>query len=196
MAKVKRNASAPQFSGSIGKLNYYTLNGEQIVREKPERDPDKPFTAPQLAVQDGFKDAVSYARDVVQDPERKAIYQAVAAVERRDVYHRALSDALSAPVVLEINALNYNGAAGQSLVIKARDDFKVASVSVLIRDPAGVVLEEGTASGPASGSVAWTYETAVNLPQELSGVAIAVTAMDCPGNKATAQVDHLLRRNA
>ena len=56
----------------------------------------------------------------------------------------ALSDFLNPPKIEEINVMNYTGAPGEIIRVRAWDDFKVASVSITImRD--NIIIEKGKA---------------------------------------------------
>jgi hypothetical protein len=193
MAKVRRTPGAPKFKGSIGDMTYYERNGQECVKGKSERDPNMPWTPGQVESQKGFRSATAYAKSVLGDPKQKSVYEAVAKFEKRAAYHRAISDALNKPAVLQIDASAYTGQSSQAITVKAKDDFEVVSVDVLVREPSGNSLEHGTATLASKEAGDWVYTTTTLAPVGLPGVIIEVTVADRPGNKAIAKVDHLLQ---
>ena len=74
------------------------------------------------------------------------------------------------------------GQPGETIRIRASDDFQVAGVGVRILDAAGTTLEQGPAT--ATGDGAWTYTATTNLPDGQQ-VVIEVTATDRPGHNTT-----------
>ncbi len=66
--------------------------------------------------------------------------------KKKSAYMVALNDHLTSPVVESINAIKYCGAIGDLIVVRASDDFMVASVTVTITDAAGGIIEQGEAS--------------------------------------------------
>ena len=85
---------------------------------------------------------------------------------------------MNAPTVQHIDISGYRGRAGDTIAIRAVDDFSVTKVSVQIRNAAGTLIEEGEA---AKGLNCWRYRVTVpNL--SISGSTIRATAFDRPGN--------------
>ena len=98
------------------------------------------------------------------------------------VFALVVAGFFNAPAVDEIDLSHYSGKTGETIHIRASDDFEVAGVSVLIRDASGAALEQGAASGGGDG--AWTYTTTASIATGQT-VAIEVAATDHPGNKTT-----------
>ena len=71
--------------------------------------------------------------------------------------------------------------------MKARDNFKVARVTVVIRDAEGKALETGEAAPTAEGSPWWTYTTQTQVTMSPSPT-VEATAQDLPGNTDTLTV--------
>ena len=87
-----------------------------------------------------------------------------------------MADFFTAPVVDEVDLSNYNGAAGDPIVVRAHDDFKVARLLVAVSDTNGVEIE----NGEAVETPRWVYTATSTIPQG-TVVRIAVTVSDQPG---------------
>ena len=96
----------------------------------------------------------------------------------------ALRDFLKAPVVKKINTEKYNGTPGSTIIIHAKDDFRVAEVKVSIyRASTGDLLEEGYATLAPINREQWIY-TASQANAVAEPLKIVATATDVPGNTA------------
>jgi hypothetical protein len=194
MARVKRNPTIPPISGSLGELTYFTRHGKQFVKAKRVPTPGREPEEGERKNQTGFREAVIYAKGIIRDPEQKAAYESVARAQGTNAYQRAISDARTKPVLLQLDASAYTGAVGQPIAIQAEDDFEVSKVSVKIQDPSGATLEEGEATQVAKGTKEWVYRTTAAAPEALAGVVLCVTVVDRPMNRVQAQIEHLLKR--
>jgi hypothetical protein len=96
-------------------------------------------------------------------------------------YYVALADWFCGPKVLEINVDNWTGEIGQTILVKARDNLKVARVSVVIRDAAEKVLETGEAVQTEPGSTWWKYTTH-SLVKMTPFPIVEAMAQDLAGN--------------
>jgi hypothetical protein len=97
-------------------------------------------------------------------------------------YAIALADWFEAPRVLQIDVDAWSGEIGQTIRVKARDNVKVAAVTVVIRDAEGNVLESGEAVPSRTSSAWWTYTTGSHM--EMSPFPhVQATARDLAGNQ-------------
>jgi hypothetical protein len=181
MGKNRKNDLTLGISGRVGKMIGFRQVGDEteVFRRPGKRT--KPLTPDQLAHHERFINASYYAKSVIADPVKKAVYDAKR-TGRVHAYNMALSDFIKAPEIKLIDTTVYHGQAGNSIVIRAIDDFKVATVKVSIMDANGVLLEQGGAV-LLPGDVDWLYTTTVVNPQ-LTGSKIICTASDLPGNEA------------
>jgi hypothetical protein len=94
-------------------------------------------------------------------------------------------------MVDEIDLSEYNGTAGNPIVIRARDDFKVTRLLVVVSDTNGAEIESGEAleTPPISGR--WVYTTTSTVAQGTS-VRVAVTVSDQPGGKGESMTEKTL----
>lgn len=159
--------------------------GKTVLAAPPRKNPGRVPTPGQQVVLDKFSLAVIYAKAALTDPAQKAAYQAAAA-PGVSAYNRALADAFKAPQVLGIDTSSYVGAASDTLVIKAVDDFKVARVKVSVHDPSGELVEEGDAVLQANGTD-WLYSVS-GENETATGSKVKAIAYDLPGNQSFLEV--------
>ncbi len=181
MAKMKLNPVMDTMHGSIGDLVFRRYGDETVVGRKPDPTVHPP-TAGQQAVRERFKLAAVYGKAAMADPAKRTVYTTAAKAKGVPVFAMMIADFFNAPAVDEIDLSAYTGKTGETIRVRASDDFEVAGVGVAIRDTGGTVLEQGTAT--ATGDGAWTYTTTTNLTPG-QNVAIEVTATDRPGHKTT-----------
>ena len=93
---------------------------------------------------------------------------------------------MSSPIVKSIDTNHYHGDAGDSIAVRATDDFRVVSVRVEIYAADGTVLETGNAEQDING-IDWTY-TITQINNSPAGTRIKAIATDVPGNKGMLEV--------
>jgi hypothetical protein len=167
------------YSGIFGNLMLLRNRRGKSVMTIPPARPEKTPSEAQLAMRERFSRAAEYASNAMQDPALKAEY-AAKAKNGRSAYVTALADFLRAPIVSQVDTSGYNGNAGDKILIAARDDFRLVSVSLKISDTGGKVIEEGECvlTKPSG-----QYEYVATQQMDFSnGVVIQVHATDLPGN--------------
>lgn len=92
---------------------------------------------------------------------------------------------LNAPSVDKVDVSEYEGAAGDPIVIRAHDDFDVTGVTVALTQADGAAIESGAAVETPANSGRWVYTASTTVPTGTT-VRIAVTAVDRPGGAAQA----------
>jgi len=186
MAKVKLNPVLEQIHGQIGDLVFKYYGDEMIVGRKPDRTGILPTEA-QLEHQERFRQAVLYGRLVMADPAMKADYGKAAKIKGKPLFSLTVADFFNAPIVDEVDLSNYSGATGDTIAVRAHDDFKVSSLRVVISDNNGEVESGQAEETPPSGG-RWVYTTTHAVAQGTT-VRIAVMASDQPGGigEATAE---------
>lgn len=128
--------------------------------------------------QDLLREATSYAnfaqsRDVYVDIARRTDVTA---------YNVALTDWFEGPRVLHIDVDAWTGMPGETIRVKARDNVKVAAVTVVIRDADGNLLETGEAVQSGADRAWWSYTTQSRVPMQ-PFPAVEAIARDLPGNR-------------
>ena len=180
--KFKLSPFLQSANGSLGELVYYELDGQLVGRRKAK--PKDKLTAARSAHRQRVKLAAAWSRKTMTDPKQKAEYR-TACRGHQTPYNIGFRDYLIAPVVEAIDLTGYTGKAGQSLWIKATDDFEVKQVEVMIWDAAGNLIEEGLAER-GSNLTDWKYLTRTETIAGQS-VRVQVTAVDRPGNRTVAE---------
>ena len=99
----------------------------------------------------------------------------------------ALKDSMNSPVVHYIKADDYTGKIGETITIKATDDFKAVRVAVTILDSKGKKIESGDARRMLRKPAIWKYHTTVANPK-LKETVIKVRAFDLPNNESELEI--------
>ncbi|OMP79452.1 hypothetical protein [[Flexibacter] sp. ATCC 35208] len=176
MALVKDNLLLYAVRGSLGdQFTIYERNDQIIIAKKRGPSKKKP-TKKQLEARYKMKIAAAYAIAILQDPELKAYYKSLAG-PGQNAYNMAVKDAYKAP---EIQNIRFEE---ETVVVTAKDEFRVASIDIRVVDAAGSILERGKAVLGRNG-VDWHYKIA-NLPP---GGKVVVVAVDLPGNETVREV--------
>lgn len=180
---LTNNILFQNFRGAVGKnfvLRVY--NGKTYISRYPYFDNGHAPTPGQKAQRMKFKEAVFFAQAVLRDPELKAHYATFATPPHSSAYHKAISDACTNPVIVDLDSSEYKGSPGQVIRIQAAKRFGVAGTLVRIILPDGQLLEEGEANYDPH-TLTWIYLATRQLPP-LPGSVLQAIAIDLPGNVA------------
>jgi hypothetical protein len=184
MAFSENNPIIDGFSGKLGKwLVFRQSAGDTIVATRP-RPTEIENSDKQVVIRQRFLDASRYARSVTANPVTKAAYKALAG-PRQSAYNLAIADYFRPPVIEEIDLSAYSGQVGQTIKVKATDDFKVKVVKVTIFRSDGSVQEQGNAVADPNG-LDWLYAT-TTANVAAADNRLEVIAEDMPGNLTTRQ---------
>ncbi|SFW86126.1 hypothetical protein [Chitinophaga sancti] len=177
MALLKDNSLLQFVEGSIGKeISIYRRNGQVIVAKKRGKSNKKP-TEKQLEARYKMRVAAAYAKVMMADPEIKAYYQSLAG-PGQNAYNMAVKDAFHSP---EVQAAQLEET---TVVVRSKDEFRVAEVEVCVFDAAGSLQERGKAVMARNG-VDWYYK-ANSLPP---AGKIKIQVFDLPGNATLKEID-------
>lgn len=177
MANADNNVLLSQLSGSIGKQLTIKQRGGKTIVSKAQQPREKAATEKQLEAQDRFTEATAYAKGVLADEDMAAVYRSMAQ-PGQNAYNIAIRDAYNPPVIENIEK------AGNNIIVRATDDFRVYRVTLAIYSAEGVMLEEGNALMGRNGKD-WLY-TATN--ETLPGCRVVATAEDLPGNRTNREI--------
>ncbi|WP_320054697.1 hypothetical protein [uncultured Acetobacteroides sp.] len=156
MAEVKNNIVTQGVSGKLGDMIVFRqVHGRTIIAAKPKQSEKK--SEKQVEHQKRFQSAVIYGKAATADPAKKAEYEAGKGDKYNSAYQVAVADFLNAPDIQEVNLKGYKGNVGDVITIRVTDDFKVAEVTVAIRNPDGTLLEKGNAVQQPGGAD-WCYK--------------------------------------
>jgi hypothetical protein len=189
MARIKDNLLVRGASGNVGKQFVYRKRGnDTFITRMPTTDKNAKPTQQQEKARDLFTAAAGYATGAIADPKLKAEYQKKAKQKAgRTAYNVAFRDYLKAPVVTGIDTEMYKGTPDSTIVITAKDDFRVVEVFVSVKTAEDVLVEEGNAILNPIDRSEWIYKATQNNAA-LTGSIIVATAKDMPGNKGTLQI--------
>jgi len=179
MLKSKKGLTG-NYSGIFG--NEVLLKGRngKVVLTVPVSRPARKSSASQLDAQDKFREAVQYARMVLQDPELAAIYHN-RTPRKKSVYLKALSEYMTPLEDLQLDTSDYLGKPGDTIIVRGRDLSKVTRVSFLITSGNGLPVESG--DGSLSQYKRQFQYTATALLATLGGTVIVAEACSLPGHK-------------
>jgi hypothetical protein len=176
MALVKGSMLLQFVRGSLGdEFTIYERNDQVILAKKRGRSKKKP-TQKQLQAREKMKIAAAYAKVILEDPEVKAYYKSKAG-PGQNAYNMAVKDAYNAPEVQRIQLED------TTVVVTAKDEFRVAEVEIRVLDADDIQQERGKAI-PGRNGVDWYYK-ATQLPK---GGRIIVVAVDLPGNETVKEL--------
>lgn len=187
MAILKENMIVQGGKGNVGRqFVLRTRAGVTILGKMPTFNASRAATEEQLTVRENFADASMYAQGAITSEELKALYQKKAK-GMQNAYNIAFRDFLKSPTIKQVDLDAYTGEAASTIVVSAKDDFRVVEVAVSIFDPNGVLVEKGFATLNPLHRIKWIYTvtTTHNNPQDYK---IVVTVKDVPGNKTTAEI--------
>jgi hypothetical protein len=153
---------------------YKTRSGKNLITRNPVMNLNQDDR--KKSMQEEVRHAVTYAEFACEQP----IYQCKAVGTLNSAYNLAVADALGKPQVLDIDIHGWTRKAGESLLIKARDNFLVLSVHLVIRERT-LVIEEGEAEQSEPDSLIWRYTLQTAIERK-PGIYVDAYAYDLPGN--------------
>jgi hypothetical protein len=186
MKTTRKIKNPTELGGMLGENVSVKKKGKKVVVTNRPSEKEIPLSEGQLAANEKFQEAAKYASQQIKNPSMKSKYETGINEQNRTAFLVALSDYLVAPKVRQINALEYTGNAGDSIVVHAKDDFMVTSVKVTITGSDGSVIEKGDAVQDPIKFIQWKYTaTVANL--SLVGTTIKAVAEDNAGNLGRAE---------
>ena len=186
MARSSNNVLTRNYTGKVAGQYSLRMKGNQsILAGLPKPRKERSDTEKTKAIKRKFSLAVIYGKKAIASPELKAAYQAIAK-KNQSAYNAAMLDALKGPELTNLRTDGYSGAAGQSLIVQATDNFRVTKVSFGLFAPNGSLLEEGDAIMDDNG-FDWIYTTKSEIPSP-AGTLIRISAEDIPKNRTILEV--------
>jgi hypothetical protein len=180
MANVSKNVLTRGVSGKVGNLLVFRKRGDQTIMSAAPGKRTLPLTAAQLLHQEKFREAVFYAKAILQDPQKKEAYKE-SAKNGESAFNLAVSDFFRLPDIREIDLSRFTGQAGDLIRVRVVDNFKLTGVDIGIYKADGSEVDSGPAEAEPNG-LHWIYPIAVNHPSMTGGKVVA-TATDWPGHK-------------
>jgi hypothetical protein len=158
-------------------VNSQALPVKTVRAHRALFDDNREYARVHEHVEDTIREATTYANFA----QAQEFYINRARATGTTAYQIAITDWLGAPEVLEINVDDWSGESGQTIRVKAKDNVRVARVSVVIRDADENILEMGEAVQSEPGSAWWDYTTQSFVTTEPFPMVEAI-AQDLPGN--------------
>lgn len=182
MAKIRtsHNPLLHGVSGTIGKTLVIRQTRHGIVLANRPSKPKRTHEV-QKRTREKFTNAARYANEQMRNWETRSMYQSAVKNKLQSAYQVAVTDYLRSPIVHSIDTSEYNGAAGHEITVFASDDFRVASIDLIIRDDMHQIMEQGVATRMKALRNEWVYVTTNELAVA-SGYTIEARARDIPGN--------------
>jgi hypothetical protein len=186
MANVKLNALVDGVSGKVGKnIVLRQRGGRTLLGTKPEASlivSDK-----QKAQRQQFAQASRFAKGILLNDEAKKEYAELAKTDEfLTPYSAAVADFLNNPEITLVDITGYTGKAGDKIIARTGDDFKIISMKVSLQQADGSVIESGDAVSNGASRLEWGY-TAIQNVAALTGLKVVITAQDRPGHIATSE---------
>ncbi len=155
MAIIQGNIFVAGARGKVGNLIYRIRYGILEFYAMPRKTKKKPSPA-QIAQRLLMKLANQWAKQLKTNPEMRAFYETMAR-ERHltNAYHAAISHYLTNPNIREVDFSDYLARVGDKIRCRPTAWLEVKSVTVILKDAMGDVLESGPAQKTARGW--WTY---------------------------------------
>jgi hypothetical protein len=100
MAKVQLDAPIRRIKGTIGKLSYRWMHGQQTVMKTPDMSKVK-WSEAQKSSRRRFAEAIHYARQAMADPKTSVQYEKLGEKAGRQPFRVAVSDFLAGNNLLE-----------------------------------------------------------------------------------------------
>lgn len=145
MAILQFNPLVKSVKGSFGNAMFRRVGNRIIFSGKPS-SPQKQSEA-QRENRRRFKMATAYAKQILQDPQKKAYYQQKAKkLKLYSAYVAAITDYMRKGEIKEITTHSSKDKPGQGIRIRVnKNDFAINTVRVVVYDAQGKVVSSGLA---------------------------------------------------
>lgn len=180
MANLHRNILIHKLTAVLGERFLYRKAGTAMTMfsNKPVHRDGEAYAGRRNTHQDLLREATTYANFA----QTQETYINKAGRTNVTAYYIALMDWFEGPSVLEIDVDTWTGEPGQTIRVKARDNVKVAKVTLVICDVDENVLETGEAVQSEPGNAWWHYTTRSHINIEPFPMVEAI-AQDLSGNQ-------------
>jgi hypothetical protein len=185
MAKATLNPMFEGVSGAIGDLIFREVRGRTVISRRPIFASE--LTENQIQHRERFNQAVAYSRSALADPDLRPMYEAGAKSRNIPLFAAPVADFFNEPVIHTVNVFGYSGNVGDTITVRASDDFGVVRVLVALSDDQGGPIENGEAVETSPGSGEWVYTATMQSSQPL--VNVQVVAQDRPGGATVMSIN-------
>lgn len=182
MAHMKDNNATHGIRGKVNQFVYRQRYGETVVSKLPVRT--APYSEQQKNIVSTFKQAVLYARTILQNAAIQKAYKEKAK-RGQSAFNLAIADYFKPPVIVSVDLGQLANQAGSKITALVTDNFRVETVKVRIEKSDGTLIEEGNAAIQPDG-LNWQYTTTTANGNN-AGNKLLITATDLPGHSITEQ---------
>jgi hypothetical protein len=187
MPRLNDNPLVDGARGNFSKRFVYKKRGKNThIAKMPTINKKAVPSDKQQKIRDLFSSASLYATGAMSSAVLKKEYQKKAR-DGKTAFNVAFLDYLKGPVVTSIGTSKYNGTPGSSIVVEAKDNFRVVGIMVSIHSATGTLIEQGEATLNPINRNQWIY-AAVQANASPAGSIISATARDLPGNEGKLDV--------
>jgi hypothetical protein len=180
MTKVRFHGPVAGFSGAMGEMVF--ADNEEKNRTIAYMKKHRPPTQAQLDHRARFSEAAARAKALLENPAKRAFYEALAAEREVTAHIVAFTDFLVAPSFKPLNLTDYKGQVGDPIVIRAVDDIGLADVQVTLTANDGRQIETGKAVEAGFRTGIWTYTATAAVPLG-SDIFIELVGYDHAGQR-------------
>jgi len=168
------------------KLIIRNCKGNFIIAKPPTISANMVGTNAQNETRTRFSDAIAYARQALANPSLAKMYKKKA-TQKRSAFNLACRDFMKPPEVQRIDVDNYNGKAGTTITVKAKDDFEINGVEIRIFDVEGELLDQGFAKKDIVYNIRWVYTSQKDLVK-IRSFKVQAIAWDHAGNTGELEI--------
>jgi hypothetical protein len=186
MAIANENMLVNHYHGRTGNVVFRRRGKKTVAAKRPDFS-RRVLSELQKESNERFRKAMNWARKAKEDPELWEFYSRKRKGSQK-VFNVAVRDYLSRPSVRKIDICQYNGEAGNLIVIHVNDIYFVKEVKLSILDSSGRELESGNAVAHDLSCFVWNYTATSPNPEWQSGTFMA-SVRDIPGNVAVAVLE-------
>jgi hypothetical protein len=191
MARNNGNTVTNSYSGRLGRV---VIQQNGVMRSLPDVS-NRVLSGEQVEHLRRFKQAMEYARRVLDDPILRAQYEKPLRKWKKKIpnigiYQLAIMDFMNPPEIWNVAMDSSDRRKGFIVTVFASDKLRVEGVSVSILSAGGKILEQGEAT---EGNPQPGFQYLIKDPSLLkNGSFLRVSVWDMPGNVTEKDIDPAL----
>jgi hypothetical protein len=183
MAYASENVIDRMVHGKFGKMCIFRVRNNKTFMYPYPNYREVRWSALQKANRKRFRDAMIWARQTLEDAEKRKFYQKKAK-NGQSVWNAAVADYMKRPQIDLIDAGEYRGRKGQTIRVTAHDNYLITTIMITIINALGIEVESRLIPN-TSDYVVIEYKTLEENP-DWQGGRVVVRITDSPGNVTNA----------
>jgi hypothetical protein len=180
MAALNFDPLVNRVKGKLGNFVYKQVGDSVYISKRPTANNSEPSPA-QVELRERFRRAALYGKAVIADPVAKAVYAAVAEMRCLPIFSVILTDYMVAPRIREVGLSAYTGRVGETIPIRATDDFQIVAVAIEVSTVQNGIVETSPAVQSTKDPELWLWTAAADATGH-GPIQVKITASDRPGN--------------